>query len=242
MKHLRSLTLLFAVILFALACNDDADKAADTSDTTAAATVDTTTTTPAEPATTSANILIGRHKVKDFAKWKTSYDAHDSLRQVNGIHSFVIGRGIGDTNMVLVATKVDDVAKAKEFSKSTHLKEAMQKGGVVGTPKMMLTNVPVLRTNSSSDLRVMSILTVKDWDAWKARYEDGKQFRADNGLEDRGYGHDVDDNKKVIVVVTVLDSAKAVGYYKSDSLKKRMERSGVVGTPDRFWYRVVQTY
>ena len=242
MKHLRSLTLLFAVILFALACNDDADKAADTSDTTAAATVDTTATTPAEPASTSANILIARHKVKDYEKWKASYDAHDSLRQVNGIHSFVIGRGTGDPNMILVATKVDDVAKAKEFSKSAHLKEAMQKGGVVGTPKMMLTNVPVLRTTSGSDLRVMSSFTVKDWDAWKAKYEEGKQLRADNGVEDRGYGHDVDDNKKVIVVVSVLDSAKAASWYKSDTLKKRIAASGVVGTPDRFWYRVVQTY
>lgn len=242
MKHLRSLTLLFAVILFAFACNDDADKAADTSDTTAAATVDTTATTPAEPATTSANMLIVRHKVKDYTKWKTSYDAHDSLRQANGIHSFVIGRGVSDTNMLLVATRVDDVAKAKEFSKSAHLKEAMQKGGVVGTPKMILTAVPVLRTSSSSDLRVISFLTVKDWDTWKTNFESGKQFRLENGLEDRGYGHDVDDNKKVIVVGSVLDSAKVRAYHQSDSLKKRMERSGVVGTPDRFWYRVVQTY
>lgn len=37
--------------------------------------------------------MIVIRKVSDFAKWKISYDEHDSLRLVNGIHSYVIVRG-----------------------------------------------------------------------------------------------------------------------------------------------------
>ena len=82
-----------------------------------------TTTTPAAPevvntiVTTPQNMMTALHKVSNFAKWKASYDEHDSMRLANGIHSYVIGRGVQDTNMVLVAVKADDMAKAKAFAK-----------------------------------------------------------------------------------------------------------------------------
>jgi hypothetical protein len=118
----------------------------------------------------------------------------------------------------------------------------MDEGGVTGKPWIMLISSAFLSSSPSSPLRTMSSFTVKDWDTWKTSFESGKQFRMDNGVEDRAYGHDVDDNHKVVVFGTVLDSAKVRAYHKSDSLKARMKRSGVEGTPERFWYRVVQTY
>jgi hypothetical protein len=43
--------------------------------------------------------------------------------------------------------------------------------------------------------------------------------------------------------VTVLsDTAKAFAYYKSDGLKKRIQASGVIGEPARFYYRLVKHY
>ena len=243
MKHFRFLLmpLLAAMAIFVTSCGADEDTttAEESGDTTAAV---APTTDAVTPAAAPINIMIVRHKVKDYAKWKPSYDAHDSLRLASGIHSFVIGRGVDDPNMVLVATKVDDVEKAKAFGKSDHLKKAMAESGVVGTPKMVLLSVPFLSSSAGSDLRTMSFFTVKDWDTWKTSFETGKQFRKDNGVEDRAYGYDVDDNHKVVVVGAVLDSAKVRAYHKSDSLKARMKTAGVEGTPERFWYRVVQTY
>lgn len=236
------MSLLVVMAMFFTYCNDADDTATDeaTADTAAAATA--TTAEPVAAAAESATILIVRHKVKDYSKWKPSYDAHDSLRLANGIHNYVIGRGVEDSNMIMVATKVDDIAKAKEFGKSDHLKKAMKAGGVTGNPSIVLANVPFLKTSVNSDLRAMSFIKVKDWDAWKTSFESGRQFRLDNGMEDRAYGHDVDDNHKVIVVGAILDVDKVRAYYKSDSLKARMKASGVEGTPERFWYRVVQTY
>jgi hypothetical protein len=83
---------------------------------------------------------------------------------------------------------------------------------------------------------------VKDWAAWQKAFEDGKQERLDNGITVRAYGHTLGNDKKVVLVTAVMDTAKAFAYYKSDALKKRREASGVIGEPDRFLYRVVKRY
>lgn len=232
--------LLALMSISFLSCNDAEETPAD--ETNADTTVASTSAATAEPAFTSAKVIIIRHKVKDYSKWKAGYDAHDSARLAHGVRNFIIGRGVNDSNMVMVAAKVDDVAKAKEFGASASLKKAMADAGVTGTPKVVIADVPFLTTVSRSDLRVMSFFGVKDWEAWRTSFESGKQFRLDNGIEDRGFGHDVDDNHKVVVVGSVLDSAKVVEYYKSDSLKNRMKAAGVEGTPERLWYRVVASY
>lgn len=217
---------------------------------TEATTTDTTATAPkmdtaakSDIITTPQNILIVWHKVADFAKWKPAYDAHDSMRLVFGIHSYVIGREVNDSNMVLVATKADDVAKAKAFGKDPSLKAAMQKGGVVGAPSISLTTVVYQdMSKNMSDLRSMTTFTVKDWDAWKKSFESHRQTRTDNGLTDRAYGYDVDDNHKVTLVVAVNDTAKASAFWKSDLLKQQRAEGGVVGEVKRRVYRVVQKY
>jgi len=55
----------------------------------------------------------------------------------------------------------------------------------------------------------------------KKNFEANKQERLDNGIVDRAYGHDADDNKKVSLVTAVTDTAKAFAFYKSDVLKKK---------------------
>jgi hypothetical protein len=64
----------------------------------------------------------------------------------------------------------------------------------------------------------------------------------DNGIVDRVIGHDAGDNKKVILITAVLDTAKAFAYYKSDALKKRREAGGVIGEPQRFLFTIAKRY
>ena len=207
-----------------------------TANTTAAAPVSTVITTP-------ENLMVVTHKVANFEKWKASYDEHDSLRLASGVHSYVIGRGFQDTNMVMVAVKIDDLTKAKAFAKDPSLKKAMQKGGVIGAPSIsFVTETWQDTAKISTNLRSRTTFTVKDWDAWQKGFEEGKQERMDNGITDRVIGHDADDNKKVSLVTAVLDTAKAFAYYKSDALKKRRAASGVIGEPQRFLFRIVQRY
>lgn len=193
--------------------------------------------------TTPQNLMVAKHRVADYAKWQASYDAHDSIRLANGIHSYVIGRGLLDSNMVLVAVKVDDLEKARAFAKDPSLKQAMQKGGVTGTPKFsFVTNEWQDTVNVNTDIRSIANFVVKDWEAWKNNFFEGKEERLANGINDRVVGHDADDNKKVSLVTAVTDTAKAFAYYKSDALKKRREAGGVTGEPERFLFRIVKRY
>ena len=139
--------------------------------------------------------------------------------------------------------KNDFTRKAKAFSKDPSLKAAMQKGGVTGTPSFKFSTVVYQdMATTMSDLRSMTTFTVKDWDVWKKSFESNRQLRTDNGLTDRAYGYEVDDNHKVILVVGINDSTKAEAYWNGDLIKQKRAESGVVGQPERFVYRVVQKY
>ena len=94
----------------------------------------------------------------------------------------------------------------------------------------------------SSDIRSLSNFTVKDWEAWKKNFFEGKEERLANGITDRVVGHDANDNKKVHLVTALMDTAKAFAYYKSDELKKRRAAGGVMGEPERFLFRIVKRY
>jgi len=249
MKKSRFTGLLFcaAMVFFLTSCGGDESKEKASTDSTAG---DTTTATAPEIApavntiiTTPENMIIVTHKVSDFAKWKMSYDEHDSLRLAYGVHSYVLGRGVHDSNMVLVVTKADDMAKAKAFAKDPSLKKAMQKGGVTGAPSIsFVTAVWQDTAHIGAVPRSMTSFMVKDWDAWQKAFDDGKQERIDNGLTVRVVGHDPDDNKKVSLVTAVMDTAKANAYWKSDMLKQRRAAGGVIGEPKRFVFTIAHRY
>lgn len=246
MKRYRFAGLLFyaAMVFFLISCGGNESSEPTTTDSTTVNNDTNSITLPTNTIiTTPQNMMIVTHKVSDFAKWKTSYDEHDSMRLANGIHNYVIGRGVQDSNMVFVAIKADDMEKAKAFAKDPSLKKAMQKGGVTGVPSISFATITWQDTaHIGSAIRARTTFTVKDWDVWEKNFAEGKQERIDNGITDRAYGHDADDNKKVSLVTAVLDTAKAFAYYKSDALKKRREASGVIGEPKRFLFRVVYRY
>jgi hypothetical protein len=246
MKRSKLAGLLFyaATLFFLNSCGGDGSKEQTNADT---ATADTTTPviTPEVNTIVTApeNMMIVQHKVADFAKWKMSYDEHDSMRLAHGVHSYVLGRGVQDSNTVLVVVKVDDVAKAKAFAKDPSLKKAMQKGGVTGAPTISFITATWQDTaNIGAVPRSMTTFTIKDWDAWQKSFDEGKQERIDNGLTVRVVGHDADDNKKVALVTAIMDTAKVNAYWKSDMLKKRREAGGVLTEPKRFLFRVAHRY
>lgn len=247
MKPSRLYGLLFgaALVFFLTSCGGDGSEEKATGDSTT-----TTETKTAEPApvntivTTPTSMVSVTHKVSDYEKWQPAYDGHDSARLANGLHSYVIARGFNDPNTVMVVLKADDVAKAKAFAKDPSLKKAMQKGGVSGAPSISFLTAVWQDTGAlaPNTLRSRTMFTVKDWDVWLKNFQEGKQERIDNGIVDRVIGHDADDNKKVVLVTAVMDTARAFAYYKSDALKKRREAGGVIGEPQRFLFNVVKRY
>ncbi|MDB5230254.1 MAG: hypothetical protein JWN76_1059 [Chitinophagaceae bacterium] len=241
MKHFKlfSAFALAAGMLFT-ACNNADTKTETTTDSTAAA--DSTSAAAQAPSTTApAAIVIIKHKVADFSKWKAAYDGHDSARLANGLHNFVIGRGVVDSNIVLIALQMDDTTKAKDFFTNKDLKQAMQKGGVIGAPEIKFVNMQRLN-NDQANQRVIITHKVKDYDAWKKVFDQHDQARKDAGLTVRSLGQSISDNHMVTVVFNVADLQKAKAFMSSQGLKDKMAQAGVEGKPDVFLYNVVQQY
>jgi hypothetical protein len=228
--------------LFLLSCNNS-DKT-----TTETKITDTTSMAPASApvntvVTTPENLMIVRHKVADYGKWLTSFESADSLKAAHGLHNDIVGRTVNDSNILVVATTADDIAKAKAFGSSAELKQAMQKSKVISKPTMNFMTTAYRDTAKiNNDLRAMTMVTVKDWDAWKTGFESRRQDRLNAGLTDRVYGYDPADNHKVIVIVAVDDTAKANAFWNSADLKQKMAEGGVIGKPERILFRISKRY
>jgi len=78
--------------------------------------------------------MLIRHKVADFAKWKPVYDAHLSARQKAGLNEEHLFRNADDLNEVLLLFSTEDFDKAKAFTASVDLRQAMEKAGVSDKP------------------------------------------------------------------------------------------------------------
>ena len=241
MKHFKFLSAIcFAVAMsFSISsCNSGEEKkVVDTpADTT---TVTAPVTTPAKP----ANLMLVMHKVANFAKWKANYEATDSLKNAYGLHNYVLARGVKDTNMVMVAVKMDDAAKAKEFAALPALKAAMQKGGVISAPTISYLDVQMQdNSENTTSTRLMVTHKVKDWDAWKKVYDEDKATRMNAGLTDRVLSYSIGDNHQVSIVFLVSDMKKAEDFSKSPELKAKMEAGGVEGPPTFFYYTIAKKY
>lgn len=230
--------LTACAFLFLSACNSG-DKTAEAS--TDSATVETTPEPAPAPAPPKPVVLIW-HKVSNFATWLPGYESHDSTRLAAGLHNYVVGRDISDTNMVLVAMRMDDLEKAKAFTSSPELGATMKKLGVTGAPAVNFLDVQMSDTTANSATRLMMQHKVKDYDAFRKVFDANKQARMDAGLTDRAMSCEFGDKNNVTLVFAVNDLAKAKAFTASDDLKNKMADAGVVGAPIVHYYTVAKTW
>lgn len=241
MKQVKFFTTLglAAGIFFFSSCNSKGDKKADENKKDSTGTTGTTVAT--SPG--SSEVMLIKHKVADYTKWKPGYDAHDSVRLVHGLHSYLIARGTEDSNMVMIALKMDDVSKAKAMAADPAMKDVMKKAGVVGPPEIDYIHAVLSDTTAiQQTVRLMTRYKVKDFDAWKKSFDSNIQARKDAGLTDRVVAYSIDDNHNITIVFAVADVDKAKTFLASKELKERREKAGVVSEPSIFFYRIVQKY
>jgi hypothetical protein len=237
---LRSKLVLFFCLLLFFGCNTNIDKKENEKKLDDTATLKTV---ELPPTSKKNDILIIQHKVANFSIWKNLYDAHDSIRILNGLHNYVLGRGINDSNMVIIFLKMEDSLRAKTLTHSIDLKDRMQKAGVLGVPTFMYLEV-IFNDSSFIDqtARIMITHRVQECTAWKKIYDNQKPERMKAGLIDRGLGYSLDDKNLVGIVLAVTDFKKASAYGNSPDLKDKMLDAGVVGPPTFFYYNIVQKY
>jgi hypothetical protein len=81
------------------------------------------------------NLTI-HHQVKDYATWRTGYDAHEKSRVSAGITNGRVFRSAENPNDVVVLLDCADMAKARAWFGSEDLKATMQTSGVIGSPNV----------------------------------------------------------------------------------------------------------
>jgi heme-degrading monooxygenase HmoA len=81
--------------------------------------------------------LYVRHRVEDYARWREGFDNHAAARQAGGAtdEAYVM-RNVDDPNEITIILGWSDLQKARAFTQSASLKEAMQNAGVTGQPEI----------------------------------------------------------------------------------------------------------
>jgi heme-degrading monooxygenase HmoA len=78
--------------------------------------------------------MLVRHKVHDYARWKTIFDEHGATRQASGSRGGRLFRNADDPNEVVAIFEWDDLEKARQLAQSDDLRETMQRAGVADRP------------------------------------------------------------------------------------------------------------
>ena len=81
-------------------------------------------------------LAIIRHKVSDFDAWRKVYDSAGAMQKAGGVIEESVHQGKNDPNDVVVLHRFNSIDEAEKFLASSDLKEAMQRAGVVGAPRI----------------------------------------------------------------------------------------------------------
>ena len=74
-------------------------------------------------------------------------------------------------------------------------------------------------------------LKVKDFNAWRAAYNESEKSRQSAGITNGRVFCSADEPNEVVILQDVADVAKARAWFGSDDLKAAMQKSGVIGSP-----------
>ena len=92
--------------------------------------------------TAFADVLVTvSHEVKDFAVWKKVFDAGKGMRAKAGFKHFYVAQDAAKPNLVYIAFSAKDEKAAQAFIADPRLKEAMEKGGVISAPTILIANL-----------------------------------------------------------------------------------------------------
>jgi hypothetical protein len=80
--------------------------------------------------------LIIKEQVQNYNNWKTVFDSQHNLRVEYGEKTEHIYRENEHPNNMVIMLEWENEKRAKQFSKSKELKDALDKSGIIGKPNM----------------------------------------------------------------------------------------------------------
>jgi len=81
-------------------------------------------------------IIMVQHTVRDYDAWKRVFDEHEAVRTKHGATGHQLYRGADDPNAVTIVNHFPSREQAEAFATDPSLREAMERGGVVGEPRI----------------------------------------------------------------------------------------------------------
>ena len=78
--------------------------------------------------------LLVRHRVEDFAKWKSVFTEHSAARKAGGSRGGLLLHDADDPNNLVLLFEWDSLARARAFADSDDLRRAMQRADVTDQP------------------------------------------------------------------------------------------------------------
>ncbi|MGY3379466.1 cyclase [Arthrobacter sp. H-02-3] len=81
-------------------------------------------------------LLAIQHRVADYDTWRKVYDSAADMQKSAGVTSESVHRMADDPDTVLVLHYFDSVEKARALAANPELKQAVQRSGIVGEPRI----------------------------------------------------------------------------------------------------------
>jgi quinol monooxygenase YgiN len=81
-------------------------------------------------------MLVVLHRVRDYRAWRQVYDEFEPVQKAGGVIAESVYQAKDDPNNVLVLHSFDTMAAAEAFVAKPELRDAMQKAGVEGAPRI----------------------------------------------------------------------------------------------------------
>ena len=87
-------------------------------------------------------LTVVLHRVKDYDAWRQVYDEFRPAQKAGGVTAESHYRAKDDPNSVLVLHHFESMAAAEAFFHNEQLRDAMQRAGVEGTPRVEMYEEP----------------------------------------------------------------------------------------------------
>ena len=84
--------------------------------------------------------VIISHECKNYSDWRKVFDADEVNRSKAGFKSTGVYHSADNANKITIIGEAPSVEAIKGFMANPALKEAMEKGGVIGMPDVKILN------------------------------------------------------------------------------------------------------
>ena len=81
--------------------------------------------------------LYVKQKVEDFVKWYDIFKSHEKAQKEAGLKDLQLFRDEADPNTVICLFRVEDINKAKAFTRAPEAEEAQEQSGMIEPPEVL---------------------------------------------------------------------------------------------------------